>query len=467
MSTETIQKTLRDSKAARWLALIIVSFTMMWGYFLTDAISPLMDMLGISTKEGGMGWSTEDFGWFNNAYMWFNVILFMLIFGGIILDKLGVRFTGLLSCAFMVVGAGIKYYAVEYIEPGGASVIDIDLFGLHLNKQVLVACLGYAAFAVGTENCGVTVSKVIVKWFTGYETALAMGVQVAVARVGTALALIVSPSLADNYKMSTPLLLAFILLVVGFLAYMVFCVMDSKLDKQQSEKEQASDEDQFKASDLKLILANKGFWLIALLCLCFYSAVFPFMKYATSLMINKYGVDSFWAGWIPTLIPLGNLLMTPIFGGVYERHGKGATIMIIGSMLLILVHLLFALPILNYWWFAAFVMIILGVAFSLVPSAMWPSMPKIIPIRLIGSAYAVTFWIQNLGLGVVPLIVGKVLNNYCVVDQVVRDGHLVNLYDYTIPMIIFAGFGIIALVLAWMLKKEDARKGYGLEKANR
>ena len=461
MSTETIQKTLRDSKAARWLALIIVSFTMMWGYFLTDAISPLMDMLGISTKEGGMGWSAQDFGMFNWSYSLFNVFLFMLIFGGIILDKLGVRFTGLVSCAFMVIGAGVKYYAVEYIAPGGDAIM------LGLNQQVLVACLGYAIFAVGTENCGITVSKVIVKWFTGYETALAMGVQVAVARLGTALAMGVSPSLANHFKMSTPLLLAFILLVIGFLAYMVFCVMDSKLDKQQNAKEQASDEDQFKVSDLKLILSNKGFWLIALLCLCFYSAVFPFMKYATSLMINKYGVDSDWAGWIPSLIPFGNLLMTPIFGGIYDRHGKGATIMIIGSVLLILVHLLFALPILNYWWFAALVMVILGVAFSLVPSAMWPSMPKIVPMKLLGSAYAVTFWIQNIGLGGVPLLIGIVLDKYCVVDQVVRDGHSVNLYDYTLPMIIFAGFGVIALVLAWMLKKEDARKGYGLEKGNR
>ena len=458
--TQKLKQTLRDSKAARWTALIIVSFTMMWGYFLTDAISPLMDMLGISIEQGGMGWSAQDFGMFNWSYSLFNVFFFMLIFGGIILDKLGVRFTGLVSCAFMMIGAGIKYYAVQYIQPGGETI----LFGL--NQQVLIACLGYAIFAVGTENCGITVSKVIVKWFTGYETALAMGVQVAVARLGTALAMGVSPILARNYQMSTPLLLAFILLVIGFLAYMVFCVMDSKLDKQQDTAEAASDEDQFKASDLRLILSSKGFWLIALLCLCFYSAVFPFMKYATSLMINKYDVDSFWAGWIPSLIPFGNLLMTPIFGSIYDRYGKGATIMVIGSVLLILVHILFALPILNYWWFAAVVMIILGVAFSLVPSAMWPSMPKIVPMKLLGSAYAVTFWIQNIGLGGVPLLIGVILDKYCIVDQVVRDGNTVNLYDYTLPMCIFAGFGVIALALALMLKAEDRKKGYGLEMAN-
>lgn len=459
--SEIITKTLRDSKAARWTALIIVSFTMMWGYFLTDAMSPLMDMLGISIEQGGMGWSAGDFGFFNFAYSLFNVYCFLLIFGGILLDKMGVRLTGLVSCIFMVVGAGIKYYAVEYIPSGG----DAFLFGF--NTQVIVASLGYALFAVGTENCGVTVSKVIVKWFTGYEVAMAMGVQVAVARLGQALALIVSPVLARNFSMSTPLLFSFVLLIIGLLAYMYFCTMDAKLDKQEvNAVAEDNSEEAFKVSDLKLIVCNKGFWLIALLCLCFYSAVFPFLKYATSLMINKYGVDSQLAGWLPALIPFGNLIMTPFFGGIYDKHGKGATIMIIGSILLILVHVLFALPVLNYWWFAAIVMVLLGVAFSLVPSAMWPSMPKIVPMRLLGSSYAVTFWIQNIGLGGVPLLIGLVLEKYCIVGTVMRDGNEVIQYDYTLPMCIFAVFGVIALGLAFMLKREDAKKGYGLELPN-
>ena len=458
--TETIKKTLRDSKAARWTALVIVSFTMMWGYFLTDAMSPLMDMLGISIEQGGMGWSADDFGSFNWAYMWFNVFLFMLIFGGIILDKMGVRFTGIVSCLLMVIGAGIKYYAVQYIQPGGNAVL------LGLNEQVLMACFGYAIFAIGTETCGITVSKVLVKWFYGHELALAMGVQVAVARLGTALALIISPSLARHFEMSAPLLLALVLLVVGLLAYLYYCVMDTKLDRQEAEINTSDNDDRFKIADLKLILTNRGFWLIALLCLCFYSAVFPFIKYATSLMINKYDVAPGLAGLLPSLIPFGNLIMTPIFGGIYDRKGKGATIMIIGSMLLILVHVLFALPILNYWWFAAFVMGLLGVAFSLVPSAMWPSIPKIVPQKLLGSSYALIFWIQNIGLGGVPLLIGKVLKNYGIAGEVVRDGKVVLLYDYTIPMCIFALFGVVAVVLAFMLKAEDRKKHYGLEKAN-
>lgn len=457
---DKIGNTIRDSKIARWVALVFVSFTMLCGYFLTDAMSPLMDLLGISIEQGGMGWSASDFGSFNWAYMWFNVFLFMLIFGGIILDKMGVRFTGIISCLLMVIGAGVKYFAVEYIQPGG------NVFFLGLNLQVFVACIGYATFAVGTETAGITVSKIIVKWFAGYELALAMGIQVAVARLGTALALVTSPILVKHFQVSTPLFLALIMLVTGLLTFIVYCIMDKKLSNEQQNLENENDEDTFKLADLKLIITNKGFWIIALLCLMFYSAVFPFIKYATSLMINKYGVSNDLAGLLPSLIPFGNLIMTPLFGGIYDRKGKGATIMIIGSVLLIFVHIMFALPILNYWWFAAFIMIVLGVSFSLVPSAMWPSLPKIVPEKQLGSAYAIIFWIQNIGLGLVPLLIGKVLDNFCITGTIVRNGVETVQYNYFLPMCIFAVFGVIALYLAFALKREDAKKQYGLEKPN-
>lgn len=452
---EKIKKRVSDSKTARWVALIIVSFTMMWGYFLTDALSPLMTML-----EESMGWTSSEFGTFNWAYCWFNVFLFMLVFGGIILDKMGVRFTGVLTCILMLAGAIIKYYAVEFISPGPEAG---TIFGLR--TQVFVACLGYAIFAVGTENCGITVSKVITKWFTGHELALAMGVQVAVARLGTAAALVFSPMIVKHFSMSAPLLFSAILLCIGFLAYLVYCRMDRQFDQEVALQSQDSD-DIFKVSDLKLIITNRGFWLIALLCLMFYSAVFPFMKYAASLMENKYGVATTLAGIIPSLIPFGNLIMTPLFGGIYDKKGKGATIMIIGSLLLILVHVLFALPILNYWWFAAFVMVILGVAFSLVPSAMWPSVPKIIPQKLLGSAYALIFWVQNIGLGFVPLLIGMILDKYCIEGTRLVNGTEVTQYNYTLPMCIFATFGVIALILAIRLKAVDKKNGYGLEQPN-
>lgn len=453
--SQTAKKRISESKSARWTALIIVSFTMMWGYFLTDALSPLMTML-----EEQMGWTSLEFGQFNWAYCWFNVFLFMLIFGGIILDKMGVRFTGIVTCILMFAGALIKYYAVTQISSGPEAG---TVFGMR--TQVFVACLGYAIFAVGTENCGITVSKVITKWFAGKELALAMGVQVAVARLGTAAALVFCPMIANHFSVSAPLLLSAILLCIGFLVYLVFCHMDKKFDAEVAQT-QTEPDDVFKVKDLKLIITNRGFWLIALLCLMFYSAVFPFMKYAASLMENKYGVSTTLAGLIPSLIPFGNLIMTPLFGGIYDKKGKGATIMIIGSLLLILVHVLFALPLLNYWWFAAFIMVILGIAFSLVPSAMWPSVPKIIPQKLVGSAYALIFWVQNIGLGFVPLLIGGILNKYCKDGVRIVNDVEVTQYNYTLPMIIFALFGIVALLLAMRLKAVDKKEGYGLEEPN-
>lgn len=447
--TEILRQKLNDSAVARWSVLAIVSLTMMCGYFLTDAMSPLMTML-----EEEMSWTSKEFGIFNWAYCWFNVFLFMLIFGGLILDKMGVRFTGTMACILMVIGCGLKYYAVEYISPlPEAGTI------LGIRTQVMVACLGYAIFAVGTETCGITVTKVIAKWFAGKEMALAMGSQVAVARLGTALAMIVSPILVKHFSMSTPMFVSLILLCVGLLFYLVFCVMDRKLDEQTQSEGIPADEESFRISDLKIILTNKGFWILALLCLMFYSAVFPFLKYATSLMENKYGMGAL-AGTLVALVPFGNLIMTPLFGGIYDKKGKGATIMIIGSVLLIAVHLLFAMPLLNYAWFAAFIMILLGVAFSLVPSAMWPSVPKIIPHKQLGSAYALIFWIQNIGLGFVPLLIGWFLDKYCIISEA---GAAVTRYNYTPAMFIFAAFGVVALLLAIMLKREDKKKNYHLE----
>lgn len=411
-----------------------------------------MDMLG----EAPMSWSGTEFGLFNSAYGWFNVFLFMLIIGGIILDKMGVRFTGLISCSLMIIGCAVKYYAVSYVSPDAGFILGI-------RTQVLVAALGYAIFAMGTEITGITVSKVIVKWFKGKEMALAMGLQVATARLGTMLALAITPLIARNFSISTPILIALIMLCIGMIAYIVYCVMDKKLDKEGQKTAPELAEEKFKLKDIGNIVTNHGFWLIAILCVLFYSAVFPFLKYASSLMVNKYGVEPELAGLIPSLLPFGNLLMTPLFGGIYDKYGKGATIMIIGSVLLIVVHLLFALPILNYWWFAALIMIILGVAFSLVPSAMWPSVPKIIPERQIGTAYSLIFWVQNWGLMGVPALIGWMLDKYCITGTNAAGA---NTYNYTLPMLTFMCFGILALIVAIRLKTIDKKNGYGLEKPN-
>jgi len=449
--TQALQKKLSDSPVARWTVLAIVSITMMCGYFITDVMAPLQSML-----ETTFGWDGEQYGIFTSSYGWFNVTLFMLIISGIILDKKGMRFTGTLACFLMLLGCAIKYYAISpFFSMEG------DLFGI--KKQVLMASVGFATFGVGVETAGITVTKVIARWFKGKEIALAMGLQVAMARIGTALALSITVPVAQYFKeISVPILLGLVLLCIGLIAYLVFCVMDRKLDASIEESDEEPEES-FQLKDIGSIIKNKGFWLIAILCVLFYSAVFPFLKYATSLMINKYGVEESLAGTIPSFLPFGTILLTPIFGSIYDKIGKGASIMIFGSLLLIIVHICFALPLLNVWWFAAIIMVVLGIAFSLVPSAMWPSVPKIIPQNKLGTAYAMIFWVQNIGLSGVPLLIGFVLKKFCIIGT---KGNNVPVYDYTLPMIIFACFGLLALFVAFLLKAEDKKKGYGLEQPN-
>ena len=456
---EKIRKSLRDSATARWSALFIVSFTMLCGYFLTDIMAPLAGLL-----EGQLGWSRADYGTFTSSYGWFNVFLLMLIFGGIILDKLGVRMTGMGAAAVMVIGTAIKYWAVSTGSLDGQT-----LFGL--DAQVFWASIGFAIFAIGVEVAGITVSKIIVKWFKGKELATAMGMEMAMARIGTALALGFSIPIAKAtgvIDVSRPILIALIGLCIGLIAFIVYVMMDKKLDASEDTGEiiVKNPEDEFKLSDIGKILGNKGWWYIAILCVLFYSAVFPFLKYATDLMVNKFGVKEDLAGLIPMLLPFGNILLTPLFGGIYDRKGKGATIMIIGAVLLIVVHALFAIPGFDSWIFAMVLVVLLGIAFSLVPSAMWPSVPKIVPEKRLGTAYSLIFWVQNWGLMGVPLLIGWVLEKYCVTGQTVRDGLTVNTYDYTLPMLIFTSFGVLALLFAFLLKAEDKKKGYGLESPN-
>lgn len=466
--TEAIRKRLNDSAAMRWTALIIVAFTMMMGYFITDVMSPLESMLEESMPNG-MGWTSTEYGFFSGSYGLINVYLLMLFFGGIILDRMGVRFTGILATVLMVVGTSIKVYAISTPSLAeGTTYVNMPLFGFSeamVKDHVLIAALGYSIFGVGCEICGITVSKIITKWFTGHELALAMGIQVALARLGTAAALMVSPKIAIAFgtngapSIHTPILFGVVLLIIGFLAFIVYCVMDKKLDDSATEAatESAPDNDKFTLADLGVIFRNRGFWLITLLCLLFYSGVFPFLKFAAKLMQYKYGVDIAWAGTIPSILPFGTIVLTPLFGSIYDRIGKGATLMIIGSAMLTLCHVLFALPILDTAWFAVIVMVLLGVAFSLVPSAMWPSVPKIIPMKQLGSAYAIIFYIQNIGLTMVPMLIGSVIQG-----QTAADGTI----DFTVPMSIFACFGLAAILLAFYLRVLDGKKGYGLEQPN-
>ena len=458
--TEHIRKVLRDSKAARWTALLIVSFTMFAGYYLADAMAPLQEML-----EKQLHWDSTEYGFFTSAYGWFNVFLFFLIIGGIILDKKGIRFTGTGAAAVMVSGTALKYWAISTHSLDGAII-----FGW--KAQVMMAAIGYAIFGVGVEIAGVTVSKIIVKWFKGHEMAFAMGLQVSIARIGTGLAISTALPVSQVFgNVSVPVLFGLVLLCIGLIAFIIYNISDKKLDVSLHESTMADEtyvaEEEFKTSDIFSILKNKGWWYIAILCVLFYSAVFPFLKYATNLMTNKFGVADDWAGLIPGLLPFGTILFTPLFGSIYDKKGRGATIMIIGSLIILGVHLLFAVPFINESYMAFILMIILGIGFSLVPSAMWPSVPKIIPDRQLGTAYSLIFWVQNWGLMGVPLLIGWVLDKWCITGtKITADGSSVTTYNYQIPMLIFAGFGVLALIFAFLLKAEDKKMGYGLEKPN-
>ena len=405
--------------------------------------------------ESDLAWTSTEFGFFTGAYSFLNVFLLMLIWGGLILDRFGIRFTGKLAAILMVVGTGLEYYAITALA-GDESLI----FGY--KTGVFVASAGYSIFGVGAEVAGITVSKIIAKWFRGKEMATAMGVQVALARIGSQAAYSVAIPLARNFSIDTPLLIGFVLLIGGLVAFFAFSMMDKKLDKQVEASTEDGDEDKFSFKDVKHILTNPGFWLIALLCVLFYSCVFPFQKFASELMIGKYGIDESVAGSIVGLPALGALILTPVFGGLVDKRGKAASIMMLGAAMLICVHFIYAIPSIDNWLVAIVLMIILGIAFSLVPSAMWPSVAKIFPVNQLGTAYALIFFIQNIGLWGIPTLIGWVLDTYCVVGT---SGNA-NEYDYTIPMCIFTGLATLSLFVAFLLKVVDKKKGYGLELPN-
>ena len=452
---DQIKETIATRAWARWTVLAIVSFTMMAGYVVAKEMSPLQFMLEKATADGGMGWTSGEFGIFAGSRGFFNVFLLMLFVGGIILDKMGVRFTGILSCMLMLAGSAAVYGAITYTSPD--PMWSVPVLGT-VKRQVVLAALGFAFFGIGYEMCGITVSKAIVRWFSGKEMALAMGLQVAMARLGTALALGFSPIIALNWGLPRPILIGVFCVGVGLIAYLYYCTMDRRLDKDKGVETQnlaSQDDEKFHFSDMKLTVKNPGFWLITLLCLFYYSALYPFLDFATKLMISKYGVDSHLAGLIPAILPFTSIVLTPLFGGWCDKKGRGATMMVIGSVMLTLVLIVFAMP-LKSSWIAVTLMCILGIAFSLLPAALWPAVPKIVPMKQLGTSYSIIYYIQNIGLMLIPVLIGKVLERNTVGDQV----------DYTYSLIIFAIIGLGAIVTASLLLWMDRKRHYGLEDPN-
>ena len=452
---EAIRHRLNDSPIARWTVLFIVATAMMMGYFVNDVMSPLEALLEMPKAEGGLGWTSSDYGFFSGSGSFINVFLLMLFFSGLILDKMGIRFTGILACSLMTLGTLVKYYAVT-TDFGTSSV---TFFGTDLPTSAAWASFGFAVFGVGYEMTGITVSKAMVRWFTGHELALAMGIQLAMARLGTAAALSISAPVARHFTLSTPLLVALAFLIIGLLAFLVFCVMDRRLDDSRissdtriprSSSDKSENSEEFRFSDIIVTLRNPGFWLITIFCVLFYSAVSPFLKFSTKLMVIKYGVDPDIAGFFSSIAPFGTILMTPLFGLVFDRFGRGVTLVITGALMLTAVHFGFSLP-MHSSAIAIALMVVLSIGYSLAPAALWPCVPKIIPLKCLGTAYSMIFFIQNFGRAIIPMFVGRANET----DP-----------SYTTSMLIFGFTALGAALTAIVMLYTDRKKGYGLQLPN-
>ena len=449
--TQTIQQKLNDSAFVRWSALILISLMMFFAYMFVDMLSPLKEML-----ETSLNWNSSTFGTYAASEYFLNVFCFFLIFAGIILDKMGIRFTGLLSAGLMVVGACIKFYAMSDGFVGTGLEAWLGSWWVSLPASAKLSCFGFMIFGCGCEMAGTTVSKAIAKWFKGKEMAMAMGLEMSIARLGVFAAMWLAPMVSAKFggSVSAPVLFGAALLSIGFIFYFVFVVLDRKLDKQleaAGELTNEASEEEFKFSDLGKIFTSKMFWLVALLCVLYYSAIFPFQRYAPDFLNKTLDIEN--GSQLFSCFPILAMVLTPFLGAFIDRKGKAASILMVGSLIMIACHLSFAyvLPMYPSKVLAVAIIAILGVSFSLVPAALWPSVPKIIDERILGSAYCVIFWIQNWGLLLVPVVIGKALD---------ATG------GYTVPMLIFSSFGVFALLIGFMLKHEDKKKGYGLELPN-
>ena len=535
---QQIQKTLRDSAGMRWTALLLLALAMFCSYIFMDILSPIKDLM-----QETRGWDSLAFGTMQGSEVFLNVFAFFLIFAGIILDKMGVRFTAVLSAIVMLIGAVIKWYAVSESFMGSGletwftnnlnyipvfDELGVSPFYEGMPASAKFAACGFMIFGCGCEMAGITVSRGIVKWFKGREMALAMGSEMALARLGVATCMIFSPyfaRLGGEISVSRSVAFGVVLMCIALIMTIVYFFMDRKLDAQTGEAEEK--DDPFRISDLGQILTSSGFWIVALLCVLYYSAIFPFQKYAVNMLqcnldLTAPAEGTFWAGDQVTIVqyvimlvvaaagfasnfqkkpatkygllglsivalvtycymgfmrqsaeaifavfPLLAVLITPILGSYVDHKGKAASMLVLGSLLLIGCHLTFAfvLPLfkgsaVGGVAIAYLTILVLGASFSLVPASLWPSVPKLVDAKVIGSAYALIFWIQNIGLWLFPLLIGKVLDQ---TNPGVEDPTKLN---YTAPLLMLAALGVAALILGFILKVVDKKKGIGLEEPN-
>ena len=423
---------------------------MFFAYMFVDVMSPLKSMI-----EAQRGWNSTVFGTYAAAEYILNVCGFLII-AGIILDKMGVRFTGTLSASLMVGGAIIKYIGISDWFQTTAFCAWLDSWWVALPGSAKMASLGFMIFGCGCEMAGTTVSKAIAKWFDGHELSLAMGIEMAIARLGVFAVMWISPIIASwaGGTVVAPLAFCTVLLLIGLITFIVFTFMDRKLDSElQATGKFAGDEpseEEFKIADLGIIFRSKMFWIVAIMCVLYYSAIFPFQRYAPNFLEETLNIDATTAARLFSFFPILAMALTPFLGGFISFKGKGASMLMAGSLLMIVCHLSFAflLPIFPHQWFAVLLILLLGLSFSLVPAALWPSVTKIIDKKVLGSAYCLIFWVQNIGLCLVPLLIGALREST---------------KGYTVPMLVFSSFGIAAFFLTFLLKLEDKRKGYGLE----
>ena len=469
---EKVQKLLNDYPAARWAALVLIALMMFFGYMFVDVMSPLQALV-----EAEKGWTPGVFGTYASAEYILNVCGFLII-AGIILDKMGVRFTGVLSASMMLLGACIKFFAVSKWFQGSGFEAWLNSWWVSMPGSAKLAALGFMIFGCGCEMAGTTVSKAIAKWFKGKEMALAMGIEMALARVGVFAIFSISPIIASKLgTVAAPVGFCTCLLLIGLINFIVFTFMDKKFEGQLVEAGLATaehdPEDEFHISDLGKIFSSRSFWVVALLCVLYYSAIFPFQRYgANMLQCNLDGISAQAASNIFRWFPMGAAAVTPFLGAYLDHKGKGATMLIWGAVLLIVCHLVFAfaLPVTHSHFLAYATIVILGISFALVPAALWPSVPKIIDEKILGSAYCLIFWVQNIGLCFVPKLIGNVLESVNAGNPAVLAAKAANAefipYNYTIPLIIFAGFGLLAFFIAIYLKALDRKRGLGLEEPN-
>ena len=541
---------LRDKAWARWTALGLLAFAMFCSYIFMDILSPIKDLL-----QSTRGWDSTAFGTMQGSETFLNVFIFFLIFAGIILDKMGVRFTAVLSGAVMLVGAMINWYALTDAFMGtsleawftnhlnyipGFDELGISPFYEGMPASAKLSAVGFLIFGCGVEMAGITVSRGIVKWFKGREMAMAMGSEMALARLGVGTCMIFSPLVANfggDVSVSRSVAFGVVLLMIALIMFIVYFFMDRKLDAQSGEAEEK--DEPFKVSDLGKILSSWAFWVVALLCVLYYSAIFPFQKYAVNMLqcnltLHPDQVGPFWESDMATYIqyvimlitaagafafsfsknktlkttsllvaivalvaycvmgymrqsaaaifavfPLLAVGITPALGNYVDYKGKAASMLLIGSLLLIFCHLTFAfiLPMfkgndMGGVIVAYLTILVLGASFSLVPASLWPSVPKLVDSKIIGSAYALIFWIQNIGLWLFPLLIGKVLDSTNPeIVEAVRNGSMsieqaAVSYNYTWPLVMLACLGGAALVLGIMLKAVDKKKHLGLELPN-